>query len=770
MNFVALLLSWTLLPGFAGAHKQPESPPNRVHVHSRKTALRLNGLIRLDVTVTDAAGGPVSGLTRGDFAVLDNGQPRHILAFAPGSAQSDSKASVILLVDTLDLAPQLAALERQQVALFLRRDGGNLKNLVTLCTLTNRGFSFVAHPSTNGNALASALDHGKGMGILLGSHVPAAAMNLPGTRTINPYANAELARGMKGALGQSLYNPDYTKFPPLSGVQALAIIAAKEDHVPERKLLLWIGPAHSRGGTGAYPSQPYLPLATREHKEHRSYTVRGFNTQQQLFDAVFWLSTLLRQARVTVDVFSVGGQERAAAAATDEPAWRNYVGGATSASQANMMDLYKDVLAVQSGGRVLPPGNGIAAQIEQEVRQASDFYSLTFDPPLAEHANEYHRIAIRLARTGLAAHTTTGYYDEPFYDDPPNAKVRPVTVAALERMIHSDPRHAARAFPDLRLTQRLSFARLESLFGALHSNKAREALLALTDQADFLPPPDSEVLAGPPPSAAQQKQMLAATADFLSHRLPQLPNFFADRRALFLSETPGFHELDTNVRAVPLHIVRESNATIVYRHGGEMLEADHARGEAGKPQALQAYGSFGPVLKLIRNAVGSPDDVSWSHWERGATGRAAVFAFRLPSSLSRFAVQGCCLAGLGSPRYLTFPATHGDFAIDPASGAILRIKVIADLRHFVPVDRSEVGIDYGRVTIGGKSYIVPMHSVTLFRSRAMVRLKEWNQSFRTWGPYSSLIDDFIFDRYHMFRPTIQLLPSYTPGKARRRHR
>jgi hypothetical protein len=39
------------------------------------------GLIKLDVTVTDKEGKAVSGLTRSDFTLLDNGQPVDILSF-----------------------------------------------------------------------------------------------------------------------------------------------------------------------------------------------------------------------------------------------------------------------------------------------------------------------------------------------------------------------------------------------------------------------------------------------------------------------------------------------------------------------------------------------------------------------------------------------------------------------------------------------------------------------------------------------------------------
>jgi hypothetical protein len=74
---------------FAQQEKAPLSPGTLsgpiVHGNPAASAIELEGLIRLDITVTDQTGRPVAGLGRDDFTLLDNGRPQEIVAFRPVS-------------------------------------------------------------------------------------------------------------------------------------------------------------------------------------------------------------------------------------------------------------------------------------------------------------------------------------------------------------------------------------------------------------------------------------------------------------------------------------------------------------------------------------------------------------------------------------------------------------------------------------------------------------------------------------------------------------
>jgi hypothetical protein len=41
------------------------------------------------------------------------------------------------------------------------------------------------------------------------------------------------------------------------------------------------------------------------------------------------------------------------------------------------------------------------------------YYTLSFDPPMTEHADDYHDLKVMVDRPKLTARTNTGYYNQP---------------------------------------------------------------------------------------------------------------------------------------------------------------------------------------------------------------------------------------------------------------------------------------------------------------------------------------------------------------------
>ena len=69
-------------------------------------------------------------------------------------------------------------------------------------------------------------------------------------------------------------------------------------------------------------------------------------------------------------------------------------------------------------------------------------------------------------------------------------------------------------------------------------------------------------------------------------------------------------------------------------------------------------------------------------------------------------------------------------------------------------------VSYDPVEIGGKTYVVPLRSVNIWRSRSVTTLPQWNIGFATWGPYETQMNVFTFDQYHMFRGKARVLPGF----------
>jgi hypothetical protein len=103
------------------------------------------------------------------------------------------------------------------------------------------------------------------------------------------------------------------------------------------------------------------------------------------------------------------------------------------------------------------------------------------------------------------------------------------------------------------------------------------------------------------------------------------------------------------------------------------------------------------------------------------------------------------------------PRYYGEIAIDPASGAILRLALQADLKSTTPVVRSDIMIEYGPVEIGGKTYICPVRSVSITRARSVIVLTALGDGFRTYGPYATKLNNIVYEGYHVFRVKARIL-------------
>ena len=723
-----LYVAALFLPALAGAQTsrvpaQPSGP-----IPAPTASPNAEGLIHLDVVVTDSAGRPVAGLSRDHFSVLDASQPEPILSFgafaaSQSSLQSSPPTSVIVLLDTVDVPSGIAAFEQQQLEQFLRQNGGRLTQPISLLALNDSGLSEVSAPSSDGAALADALAR---------HHF---------TQMLRP-----LAYGHPGAVPAWQQRAPADRFSN-PALENLGAIATAERRVSGRKMLLWIGPRWGIG-TGKSP------------------TINDAQTRQKSFDALVWFSTLLRDAHITLYSFSAGPLAPVGTAAQVEPsdlrAWLRI------SSPGEMSDnaLNRNVLAIASGGRALPPAANLAEQIEECLREANAFYVLSFNPAPARERNEYHDLQIRMDLPGFTAQTATGYYDQPYYTDQPDPALRRLSVEELRQIVE-----AARGMSDsglahqlqhLSLTERLSTSKLDEWAPQLPGKKSREALTVLADLSAILDPPPADILADAPPDGNAQQQMIARATDYLTHTTKTLPNFYARRAAALYVNTPPAYDGGVQISpAEPIHLVNDSNGTVLYRNGTEVVDAKKPR-HTRESGTLSTYGTFGPVLNAVLDNI-ARHNLAWSRWESGAGGHRAVFRFTVPLSQSHYVIAACCLPdGDGRTMFARAVGYRGEIAIDPQTGAILRVMISGDLAGIVPLDRSEIVVSYGPVSIGGRTYICPLHSVSFMHSRNVDHWQLWDESFRTWGPWMSMLNDFSFSNYHLFRANVRMLSGYTP--------
>jgi len=696
------------------------------------------GRIKLDVVVTDPSGKPVTGLERKDFSLLDNGQKSQILSFRAFdgiSVQPDPPVEVILVIDSIRHTPDEIHDLQDAVEKFLRQNGGHLAQPVSVYRLAMESLSVASlsvtpRPSTDGNALADELSRKDGLN-----------KTLLDQDNDKPYS---ISTPLSRSFDQSAsLHPQRPQLRSLVTLKALGSIVLDERRKPGRKLLVWLG--YGAPEESNYQNDP----GTLSQLETR-------------FDWITEFSTRIREARISLCgvTFWKSPDRRFP--------YERFLTGVQSGADSSYFNLGLEVLAMQSGGRVLAkPNNDFAPLIDQCVKDASAFYTLSFEPAHANHVDEYHDLKVQISEPGLVTRTNAGYYDQPVFYYEPYVPGQRVTVQQLEQAL--DKLHGvkddklAQQLSDMELTERLSSAKLASLKARVSGTKSWAALVAVADASAFLDPPPSEVPSRPPPDLAAQRVMQSRAVDYLLQTIPKLPDFFATRTTMRYRELP-IHEKQAWKTAFGDRSLRwagSSRADVLYRNGSEVV--DLVKGTKREKGAVRfnTKGIFGPIL-LSAILDSARVDWDWNRWEQGAEGLQAVFRFRVPKQESHYQLESCCLLdavdGTGAFELLT--GYHGEIAIDAESGAILRLSLEADLEPNLPVLRSGIVVEYGPVTIAGTTHLCLVRSISISRVRTIFDLHEWDHDFRAYGPFETMMDDVDFGGYHMFRGQMRILTGF----------
>jgi VWFA-related protein len=309
--------------------------------------------ISIDVDVTDKLGHHLSGLQPQDFTLLDNKQPRKILDFREVDTRGTTAdpVRVVIVVDMINTDFTVVAREREQLGEFLKQDGGRLAHPTTIAMLTEKGLKIEKAYTTDGNALQASLDNSK------------SELRIEG-RSTGFYGAADR---MEWSLGQ------------------LSELAAYEATQPGRKLAFFISPG--------WPMLSWAGLDATD--KERKWT----------FKAIVDLSNGLREAHVvlyTIDPFELGR--------SNPFYYQSYLKGVSSVNHAEYADLALQVLATHTGGTVQMTGMDIKGEIDNAIRDANRYYTITFDAPPADRTNEYHDLHLQVDKPSTVVRTTAGYY------------------------------------------------------------------------------------------------------------------------------------------------------------------------------------------------------------------------------------------------------------------------------------------------------------------------------------------------------------------------
>lgn len=76
----------------------------------------------------------------------------------------------------------------------------------------------------------------------------------------------------------------------------------------------------------------------------------------------------------------------------------------------------------------------------------------------------------------------------------------------------------------------------------------------------------------------------------------------------------------------------------------------------------------------------------------------------MAEKISHYAVS---LGVAGKENKPQFPAYHGEIAVDPANGTILRLTIESELNPPHQTFKFSIVVEYAPVTIGNRDYICP---------------------------------------------------------------
>jgi VWFA-related protein len=349
-----------------------------------------------------------------------------------------------------------------------------------------------------------------------------------------------------------------------------------------------------------------------------------------------------------------------------------------------------------------------------------------------------------------------------------------MTVAQLEQMLgtersaHKSDIEIARKISDVELSERLTDLALGQLSKQFAGgSQPAMALLLLADRSSFLDPPANELPATPAPDAATQRHVLEAAKRFAVETLPNLPNLLATRTTFSFDDSPQEVTKGGYPQRIGLHSVGSSKAEVSVWNEKKSPLARTGFASSPAQVGLTSWGEFGSLLLIILGDAGE-ERIVWSHWENTAAGVVAVFQYEVPKTAShyeintpveqiqhntasnRWASDGGMAARFTTATIHNKPGYKGSLWVDPATGTIVRVTLVADLKGDSAMQRIAILVDYGPVPIRNKTVICPVRSLALASAPATV-----DASLK--GAATEWLNENLFTDYHMFAATSRIL-------------
>jgi len=417
MKWVTVLLAGALL----------QSPASRGPSSDDRPVVKLaTHLVQVNVIVSDKQGQPVTGLTKDDFTIRDNGKPQAVRFFSVETNRVDAAPSeplppavytnrlqqrgevptalTAVLFDGLNTRVRDQIYAREQILKFLKQLTPN--DRVAIYALGSR--LRVLHDFSNDmNALLKSI----GRQTRAGAELDASTVEEPdsGDQQLDAFLRESSER----------VAAFYTARRVQGTAEALVTIARHLAGRPGRKNLIWV--------SGGFPIQIGMESAnlTAERRaffqeiEAATRAVNQANIAIYPVDARGLIGVF--EAMPSMDVANRGMSRQAAINANSRASQSIFN------TQATMREL-----ADRTGGRAFINNNDIAGAIRKAVDDSQVTYNIAFSPDHDQWDGKFHEIKVKVNRSRLEVRHRKGYvaFQERDKQDDQKARVADVTLAA----------------------------------------------------------------------------------------------------------------------------------------------------------------------------------------------------------------------------------------------------------------------------------------------------------------------------------------------------
>jgi hypothetical protein len=311
----------------------------------------------------------------------------------------------------------------------------------------------------------------------------------------------------------------------------------------------------------------------------------------------------------------------------------------------------------------------------------------------------------------------------------------------------------AAALENVELTEQLTSPTMDSLAKQYTGSDTAQQLLVLEIRSAVLAPPAADIPTAPAPDAAAQKAILDKAFEYAGKTYAQLPAVSGTKTVRRFQDNPPLTRGAPNMAPppsfTPIRYLSVDDYSVTIRDGAEANPLLNVKKPWGDNGVVVPLGQQPILSKVLEEAQGS-GRISFVRWESINGHQAAVFSFAVDKKKTHFAVNYCCFpedrvagsadqdlnmrggssAGLGgfAPRAEAVQAQdvypgfagwkpvketvpyHGEFAVDPNSGVVVRLTTVAEFKSGW-VRQENQRIDYAEEKVGDKSLVLPVRSI-----------------------------------------------------------